>query len=1101
MTAASFADDMIGGGGKYAAVFHIAGMPWAVTTSTELVSALSDPGAVSAAQKNARAYRRLLFGEQYVGGSADSYPSDHVQIIPSLDSNLGKQSISYDESKGLSGGGWSVRFGRDAHGATYTHFRSGAVAGTYDGLDVMPDPIYDASIKTGILAADWDGTGDGEATLTWENDTGLLDLVVEDSAASKPTYVWSKNSCIGLEDDEVGTFTADGYGGCLRTVREPIYLTQADTGATMFTSGPATSIVGMGAILYLVPMTDAGAIAGLPTAGDLDDLSLYTKPVIFREGPVKPNPTCNPKQWKIDCGFFQDNMNVDIPLELFSGELRGYLLHRTTAALSGVVQRPHLEIYEWNGAAMVSTDIWLCAVSSAVYFDSRQDIVDALNVELVDRTNSGGAGTIVNAFEVSMGELEIDTPVDIIGHPTFVNGPLAWILALGYANTGHYWDAVKADTPPFETYFQTALPSDTAGSGNSDDTGWLYVWDSSNGDAAWWHYKIQGGMKYYYQWNWKDEDLTLLGWDTVTSKPKDFGERELVKYPMAYDNDSGEYRLKFKSDFDATMLAVGEYVTVGGYGTYRQFRGKIDTVGDNYVEITNDILLGGVRSLDVLTFSPHEKPLWGEPLLYWPVLHDDHWFAMFDEGDPHRCSQTVDMESDSLKEMFLGLLGDSTNGMDLPRRSRLHHMPNAWDDTYDMRELIDWDRLEQLAPPSIAGMTFQLQLGAAQNVLKLFFNVLLNLGIRQTWGYSETKRAWVMSFEPIGEVNAAKALFSGRVLDNSNLASTSPKGVYGNTWLYHTINAKFNYDGDKPGVDMTVPNRTGRAMMSSGNKTLSIDDKILQIDPSMEEDYTDGLMEMLHSINSAQPSASSVGTATSLPLAVVGSDCLLTSTLVYDLFAGARGVTRRGALMTSVATEIDGKTGRLALSLKFRLAPGAKAIGPSLRLVAGNMVLADSTVTLSGLATDPANNDFQNPLNSPNGLTDLAYFGCIDYNPATDTRKLRSCSCSSYAVIIVKENTTTWDIAGAGRNMFTGRLLGSATDTLTLADISNGAARITIDADAAQFDDTSTYIVYFCDWDDEDIQECQKVYGWLGDEDGLIMAWSAAKSRAMSWSG
>jgi hypothetical protein len=1101
MTAASFADDMIGGGGKYAAVFHIAGMPWAVTTSTELVAALSDPNRFGTnSQKQQHAYRRLLFGEQWVAGAPQSYPSDHVQIIPSLDPDLGKQSIDYDESKGLSGGGWSVKFGRDAHGAEYSHFRDGAVPGTYDGLDVMPDPIFDSSIKTGILAADWDGTDEGEDTITWENDTGLLDLVVAKSAASKPVYVWSQNSCIGLDDDTLGTFTANGYSGCLRTVREPLYLTQADTGATMLASGPATSIIGMGAVLWFVPMTDAGAIAGLPTAGDLTDLSLYTLPVIFRSGPVKPNPTCDPKQWKVSCGFLQDNMNVNVPLELFDGELKGYMFHRTTAALSSVVQRPHLEIYEWDGAAYVTTAIWLCAPSSAVSFDNKTDALTALNVALGTRGPNSDAE--VNAFTASFGGLEIDTPAAINGHPTFVNGPLAWILYLGYANTGHYYDAVKADTPSFETYFQTGKPTDTAWSGQSDVTGWLYVWDLSNGDAVYWQKKIRGGMKYYYQWNWMDEDLALLGWDTATSKPKDFAERELDRYPLSYyDTAAPNYRLRFKGDFDATKLAVDEYVTIGGKGAYRRFKGKIKTIGDNYVEITNDTLLGGVRALEVMTYSPLEKPLWGEPMLYWPVLHDDHWFAFFAPGDPHRVSQALDMETSSLKEMFLGLLGDITNGMDLPRRSRLHHVPDAWADTYDMRELIDWDRLEQLAPSSVPGQTFRLQLGAAQNVLRLFLNVLLNLGIRQTWGYSEVKRAWVMSFEPIGQVNAAKALLNGRVLDNSNLESTAPRGVHGNTWLYHTIHAKFNYDGNTPGVDITVPNRTGRAMMSSGNKTLNIDDKILQVEPAMEESYIDGLLQMLHSVNSSQPSASSVGTATSLPLAVVGGDCLLTSELVYDLFAGARGVTQRGALITSVATEIGRDNRRLALALKFRLAPGAKAIGPSLRLVDANMSRAGTVVTITGLATDPANNEFQNPLYSPNGLTDLAYFGCIDYNPATDTRKLRDCSCAKYAVIIVEENTTNWDVAGAGRNMFTGRLRGHTTDTLTLDDVNNGRCRIDIDADEGEFDDTGTYVVYFCDWDDADIQPCQEVYGWLGNEDGLIIDVDAAESRGMSWSG
>jgi len=1100
MTAASFADDMAGGGGKYAAVFFIAGMPWAVTTSTELVAALSDPNhGGTDAQKNAWAYRAMMFGQRNLPG-INAYPSDHVQIIPSLDADLGKQSISYDESKGLSGGGWTVKFGRGAHAATYTHFRSGAVAGTYDGLDVMPDPMYDASVKTGILAGDWDGTGAG-ATLSWENDTGLYDLIKTNNTAGNPTYIWMQNSCLGVEDASNATapiYTATAYSGCLRTVREPIYLNQANSGATMMASAPATSIVGMPAVLWLVPMTDAGAIVGLPVAPtDLTDLDEYTKPVMFRAGPVKPNPTCDTKTWKVDCGSWLDYMNVDVPIEEFSGELQGYMLSRTTAALSEVVQRAHLEIYEWNGLAYVTTHIWLCAAEGEVYAEDKEALIDLLNTALSTRAPNSDAE--VNEFHVSMGHLEVGAPGDVNGHPTFVNGPLAWILALGYANTGLYHYGAM-NTPVFETYFNTAVPSDTSWTGHSDDTGWLYVWDPSNGDATWWGKKIIGKMRYYYQWAWNSEYFTNLGWDTFAGEPEDFEDRKIGFWPISEYATNNDYRFVIKPEFDATTLTAGENVTLGTLGHFHRLTGEVESVGDNYVEITNDNAAAGVSRMKVELWSPLHKMLWGQPIFYWPHLHDDHWFAFFDPGDQFRVTQAFEMESDSLTEMFLGLLGNSTDGMSLPRRSRVHHAPDVWNDTADMRELIDWDRLEQLAPPAIPGTVFRLQLGSAGNIAKLFFNVLLNLGIRQTWGYNESKRAWVMSFEPLGDVNAAKALSMGRVLASDNLISAESKSIYGNTWLYHTINAKLNYSGSDPGVNLSMPNATGRAMMSSGNKTLKIDDKVLQVEPSMEEDYALSLRGMLHYFNAAQPSVSAKGAAAAIPLAVVGGDCLLTSQLVFDLFEGAYGVTRRAALMTGVTTIIN--KSKIALDLSLRLAPAAKAIGPSLRLEAANMSKTGAVITVTGLATDPANNVFQNPLNSPNGLTDLAYFGCIDYNPATDTRKLRDCSCTKYPVVIVEENTTTWDIAGAGRNMFTGYLRGHTTDTLVLDDVSNGRCRIDIDADEAEFNAvTGIYIVYFCDWDHASIQPCQQVYGWLGDEDGMIANNDGDKSRCISWSG
>lgn len=1094
MTAASFADDMIAGGGRYAAVFHVAGMPWAVTTDKDLVAALSDPGAVSDAQKYARAYRRLLFGKRLVTVFGH-YPSDHVQVIPSLDPDLGKQSISYDESKGLSGGGWGVKFGRDAHGAEYSHFREGAVSDTYDGLDVMPDPIYDSTVKTGILDVDWGGV---VGTLTWNNDTGLLAKVVAATAAGNPYYTWFGSSCVALRDNTLGTNTAHAYPNCLRTPSEKVIVDTLDDSSMQITSAPSTSIVGMSATLWLVPMTADGDIAGLPTAGDLTDLDLYTKPVQFRAGPVKPSPRCDPEGWKIDCGFWQDFLNVNIPVDIFDGELRGYKFSRAPSPLDGTITRPHLEIREFDGLAYVVTEIWLCAEQESVTYSSTANLVIALNEALGTRAPNSDAE--VNSFTASMGALEVGAPADISGYPTYVNGPLAWILALGYSE----YDSIKSDalgsltTPEWEVRFGD-------GTSTTGIHSWLYVYDSDNGLHENWSYKIPGGMKYYYQYNWNDEPVgtthfVKLGWDMGTSDPLPLDDREINYWPVPYyANVAPRYRLAIKHEFDASLIDAEEYITLGSYDSRHFLDGKAESVGDNYIEISPDGSFeeAGVTMLRVKTNALSTLPMyWGQPIYYWPALHDD--ISGFTQGDQFRVRQAQTLSTDSLSDLFKGILGDPS-GLALPRRSVVYHVTDAYDDGDDMREVIDWDRLDQLAPPSIPGVTYGLQLSAGHNIRDLFFNVLLSLGIRQTWGYNESKRAWVMSFEPFGLVNPVKALLAGRVFDPGNLQAAKPTGTYGNTWLCHHAHVKFNYRGGKPGIDLKIQNVTGRAMMASGNKTLKIDDKVMQLsDPTAADDHLTGIKGMLRRMNSAQPSVSGRGTAAGLPLAIVGSDCLFTSELIYDLFAGARGVTRRAALMTGVTTSIN--KGKLDLAYNMRLAPGAKGIGPSLLLANANMSRATATVTVTGLDTDCADNDFASTLNDPDGLTDLCLFGCIDYNPATNTRKPRACSCSSYAIRMIDADTTTWDNAGAGRNVWTGRLLGSVTDTLTIADVDNGACRITIDADHAEFDDTTDKVIFFAPYDDADLQGCQDVYGWLGDEVGDVTDSAAATSRGMTWS-
>lgn len=1090
MTAASFADDMVGGGGKYAAVFFVAGQTSAQTTSAELVAALADPNPFgTSTQRQQHSYRRLLFGRRKVM-TTPTYcaPSDHVQIIPSLDADLGKQSISYDESKGLTGGGWSVKFGRDAHGAEYSHFRSGAVAGTYDGLDVMPDPIYDSTVKTGILAKNWDGSGGG-ATLTWGNDRGLYDLIVANDLNDDPTYIWIKNSCLGVHDAADiggGKYTAEAFSGCLRTPREKIFVDQVDHSSHMLVSAPSTSIVGRAATLWLVPMTDDGQIVDIDQ-GDSLVLSDYTAPVMFRCGPVLNNPTCGPEQWKIDCGFWEDFLNVNIPVEAWRGQLRGYRFHRQPAAATGDIQMPHLEINEWNGANYVQTHIWLCDPGEAVSYGTKTLIAEALNAELAARTHS--SPLVIQTYHASYGELYV---VDDVAKPAYINGPLAWILKLGLSKlsavTNQSLQARRA--PKWEAHYGSATWDPETESAPYEN-GWLFVPDDTTPTQAGWELEIPGRMQYYYQFNFANQYWCEL------NGVAPLGTTDVDYYPLAYYTPGAagdHYRLSIRHEFDAQQFGDGDLFTVGGPDKWNLLAGKVDSTGDNYVVVDDQDAIDGVTTLksmgDDADLIPPRAMRWGQPLYHWPALHK--WTPMgITPGDPFPVSSALTIESESLSDLIRAILGDDP--IQIPQRTCVYHIPDGYDDGEDMRGIVDYDRLDELAPAA-ATPIFRLQLGTSFNLRKTVFNVLLSLGIRQTWGYDESKRAWVMSFEPLGVVMASKAIASGRIFDNNNLKVSEPSAVYGNTWLYHHAKVKYNYVEDKPFI-LEVENVTGRAMLASGNKTLNIDDKIIQVEGSALDSYFDKIRQILYRMNSAKPSISLKGTVTGIPLSIVGGDCLLSSALPYDLFKGVRGMTRRAALLTKVTTSIT-KTG-MNTALDFRLAKGLKGIGPAIKITAAKMVKAGGVVACAALNTDPTANEFASPLK---GLTDLAYFGCFDWNASTDTVSLRSCSCARYAITIVDENTTAWDTVGAGRNVFRGRIYGNAADTLELADITNGTCKISIDDDYANFDETTDKIMFFAEYNNANLQQCQvDMYGWLGDKSGSVENSDSATSRAMTW--
>jgi hypothetical protein len=147
-------------------------------------------------------------------------------------------------------------------------------------------------------------------------------------------------------------------------------------------------------------------------------------------------------------------------------------------------------------------------------------------------------------------------------------------------------------------------------------------------------------------------------------------------------------------------------------------------------------------------------------------------------------------------------------------------------------------------------------------------------------------------------------------------------------------------------------------------------------------------------------------------------------------------------------------------------------------------------VSVTGMATDPANNIYASKFG---GLTDLATFDCYRYNTGTGAVELdTSCGCGDYAVIVIKRNVDTHVDSNPNRNWFHG--------TIGSIDIDAGTATITLD-DASNFDENSDHVVFFEKRDDSGLQSCQTdVYGWLGDEDGIVTDSGATEYRAIAWS-
>jgi hypothetical protein len=153
------------------------------------------------------------------------------------------------------------------------------------------------------------------------------------------------------------------------------------------------------------------------------------------------------------------------------------------------------------------------------------------------------------------------------------------------------------------------------------------------------------------------------------------------------------------------------------------------------------------------------------------------------------------------------------------------------------------------------------------------------------------------------------------------------------------------------------------------------------------------------------------------------------------------------------------------------------------------------------LSTDPTNNEFAD---KTGGLTDLAKFGCIDYDDITAELKQRDTTCGPFRVWLLERNNESLTNIGASRNVWSGEVRGSGTNNeLLVADVQAGTCEIELD-DSTNFATVEAtgadFVVIFADRNDANLTPCQENYGWIGDSDGLVQDSTAQNHRAITFS-
>jgi hypothetical protein len=359
-----------------------------------------------------------------------------------------------------------------------------------------------------------------------------------------------------------------------------------------------------------------------------------------------------------------------------------------------------------------------------------------------------------------------------------------------------------------------------------------------------------------------------------------------------------------------------------------------------------------------------------------------------------------------------------------------------------------------------------------------------------------------MSFEPAGPASKITAILRDREITDGNFVlGSEPKIKHGGTWLYRSVRAKTNYqlkqgdDSASPKWVFSYTNMSGRAASYKG-EVLEIDDVLLQLHDNDKPIHASIITAIVKNLEVTPSIVQCRLLPSALAACEVGSSIIVTSAFVDDIHSGARSILQKPGIVTECSPEWGKENFEIAVTV--RLTPlEAQGWSPAMKIRAANQYsLVGTTLTLRSMETDPTNNVYGNPIG---GLTELSYFGCFGYDSSLGEVTERDCDCSSYAVRLFDEGAAAYATTGAGRNVWTGVIKGSTTDRLTLDDIAAGAARIILD-DATNFSTSTTKIVRFRERSHSGLQDCQTIYGWLGDNTGFASDSAGERYRAFTWS-
>lgn len=1030
------------GGGRAVWTFAIAGYPYLFSSSSEW-----SPDAVGIAVKRVALGSRRLSSSVYASDSA-TWLHGSLEVDSSM-------SMAIDGKSGMvSGGGMSVKIARSHR--TFDRAAYGWPAGNagLPGIDYAPEIGMTPGIAHGWLAKSF-RKGDTAIYINEEGSTTFDGIL---TSLAGPCLAWVGNECVlvtGSAAQSDGTImlsvnaeaTYDTGRGMYRAREQNHFVESIGGYSATVTSMPLGSIAGKPCYLWLSFVDDDGNVI-------LDDSAFC-----MFHGRVKPGVTIKDGQIEIPIEQWINHLKQTTSGRTYGAQIKGYHFSRDEARTnnydSSAHRSPHLIIWYQSSTDTMprnQQNIWLCGASQNVWFETIDEVIEALNIELTlcadgDAGQWSGDGVTVPYLNfsaaASLGGLDgstfYATYQDGVGRITAyrsggasnyaVGGPLAWVFGLGSILTPE--DDTGAET--WEATYDQAVEI----MGTQNYQGYYHPWmtalwqrdDKMMMPALRAESSIVPGIRYrklpwgppaYYLEQSSKEAVRRYAYQLDDT---DYSVARWWRFALPLDSGDNRFQIRVHDGTDVSSLQEFDLMRFG------------DAADDRLV--TPRCLLGSVTSTgtlddgtDYIAFSVGSEPIDGKKFQFsddapsatslyyaggnfkWPPLAEYSalfWHSYHDEEDPYAISTGgLGIAASSLGYLIRSMVGAWTIPR-IPGSALLDMVPDVDDEETDQLESIDWQSLWLATKPIVPGHGYRYTTGSKMPTLyeALAQELALHDAV-MSYEPDIARGCWVYRFRKRGEVNISSAFAEGRILDASNIVGSQKQDIkHNDAYKYSAVVARSNYDGRDHQLEFRVGSRFARSRCG-GTFERSIEAPFSWLpitDTNADGDAANIAMmrhfaPMLVASARDKPLVTRKLSSRAWIVAMLGNECIITDPTIQDIHTGVMGITQKPGFIQRITHHYGRDFG-----LDVQIALGTGGVygwAPAMRVLGANTAI--TSVSASGtINITPNTHDFTDD----DDRTDLSYFANYSWSRSTKTYKIGSMN-PDYAVKALIENDATW---------------------------------------------------------------------------------------------